>query len=55
MEGGETERGIDSLHTECFSTLGLEDDERAVFMVAIVLWAGIVGERGSSGSSPWKS
>ena len=52
VEGGETERGIDCLHTECFSVLGLEDDERAVFMVAIVLWAGIVGELVGDGALP---
>ena len=40
VEGGETEGSIDSLHTECFSTLGLEHDERAVFVrVGSKVWS----------------
>ena len=40
VEGGETEGSIDSLHTECFSTLGLEHDERTVFVrVGSKVWS----------------
>ena len=40
VEGGETEGSIDSLHTECFSTPGLEHDERAVFVrVGSKVWS----------------